>query len=134
LCQGLAFNLNSTNFTETGSDTTNELGVLSRYLKSETSELAFTSEVSPEFTSAIIIPLRYHFQIKISRIDTPLLSSSSINELKIISDAPCATSAQLYSQVIPIRRLRGVGDFGLGNWIREERPVYVCETVGVIKP
>jgi hypothetical protein len=63
LCQGLAFNLNSTNFTETGSDTTNELGVLSRYLKSETSELAFTSEVSPEFTSAIIIPLRYHFQI-----------------------------------------------------------------------
>ncbi len=132
LCQGIAFNLNSTKFTETGSSTTIALGQLSRYLTFQTTDLAFTSNVSPEFTSGVIIPLRYHFQNKISRIDTAGLNNSTFNKTQLISDTPCAGDTQLYFQNIPIQRLRGIGDFSLGSWILEERLVYVCKAAGNI--
>jgi hypothetical protein len=127
LVQTLLFNTTSTIYTETGSKTTRDLQAFAEFIKEEVDHLAFTSNVSPEFTSGVIIPLRYHFELKISRIDLSTSLPDEMQGISLISDVPCAAGTEIASRKIAIKRLRNVGDMSLGAWVNDDRSIYVCE-------
>ena len=126
LMQVLLFDITLTNKTETGSETFKSLQVLAKDLGAQKSDIVFSSDTPPDFTSAVVVPLRYYFGLHVSRVQDLVTFRSTNRQAIFIQSIPCRQSTEVIHQAIPVYRLRGVGNGSLGQWYRFTTQVYVC--------
>ena len=86
---------------------------------------AVRPDLEPSFISQVIVPLKYTYQVKISRLDFLNQLGVPRSKIRIIQDKEC--SSRSYGEFsLDIFRLRSIGNRSAGIWYFGKQNIYMC--------